>query len=42
MKTKLYASRHLTAKQLKELIENLEKIGLSSKQIIKMLKSIGE
>lgn len=36
-----YLSRHLTAKSLKLMIENFEKLGLSAKQIIKILKGLG-
>jgi hypothetical protein len=38
---KVYSSRHLTWPVVIKTIQNFEKLGLSDKQIIKILKSLG-
>lgn len=35
-----YNSRHLTVKSLKKIIQDLEKMGFSAKQIVAMLKAM--
>lgn len=38
---KKYSSKHLTFTMLKKLIESWEAIGMSDKQIVVMIKSLG-